>query len=92
MKGIVLVLTALLIMSGCSGDQGTERTPAPPGESARAAAGGTIPLEELAGWRFYGMGEIGVYETENAVKMSEAEGSLGVTLVSPEAYGRNVTV
>jgi len=95
-KRVLFFSIAALFIIGCSGKQGPENQGPPGGEeSGKAKAVGKVErvsLDELAGWRFLGLGEVRVDETEKAVFMSEAEDSKGVTLVSPESYGENVSV
>ena len=79
-KMTLLFAAALIIIAGCSGDQDSSRT------------GKEVSAAELAKWEFQGRGEVTVDDAEGAVYMSEAEGSAGVTLVSPKSYGTDVTV
>ena len=62
---------------------------------AGSSAGATeekISIEDLASWQFLGEGELKIDSSERAVRMSEAEGSKGLVLLSPRSYGRNVVV
>lgn len=87
MSSNVLVIILLL---GCSGEQDSETQPAP--QPKVATGGETISVSELAKWQFLGEGEVKIDETENAVFMTEAKGSKGVTLVSPRSYGENIVL
>jgi len=78
---VLLFAAALMIVAECSGDRDASRA----GKNA-------VSIAEFAKWEFQGSGEVTVDETEDAVYMSEAEGSAGVTLVSPKSYGPDVTV
>ncbi len=93
---LLSVLSAVLLLTGCSGgeapDTGETAGDAAPERAALSSAGEKITLDDLAGWNFYGMGEIRLDDTENALMMTEHEGSAGVTLVSPKLYGPTVTV
>ncbi len=88
MRYLSMTILALFLIAGCSGgEKNTAKTPSPAKSSA-----GAVSLEELAKWCFLGTGTVGVDAAENALLMSETDGSVGVTLVSPKSYGKNVTV
>jgi len=92
---LFIPLSLSLIVFGCSGEepaeQGNAGRPAPPVQSAVSEAE-TIGIGDLASWPFYGLGEVRVDEGENALFMTEFDGSKGVMIVSPKSYGKNVTV
>ena len=93
MSSTVLVIILLL---GCSREQDSEKKPAPQSPAVsqlkEATEGETISVSELVKWQFLGEGEVNIDEIENAVFMTEAEGSKGVTIVSPKSYGESIVL
>jgi len=86
-----VVLTGIFLLTfGCSSDRGSESETGSPAEDT--AKIGQINPHDLVRWRLLGRGEVGVDESENAVRFTEGAGSKGVTLVSPGTYGKNVIV
>ena len=94
MKKIIIILIPLFVWSCSSEDKsGQEAAPQPVmPKMSQAESIETIPVKELATWRFFGTGVISIDETENALLMSEGPDSKGVTLVSPKKYGQSVVV
>ena len=88
---LVLCLIILVIASGCSYEESPEsgniKRQKVFSQSEKPVYQERISVEELAKWHFLGIGEVAIDSAENAVRLSEHEGSKGVMLVSPDMYG-----
>lgn len=47
---------------------------------------------DLSGWKVAGNGTVKTIAEENAVRVTEGLNSKGITLISPDSYGRNVVM
>ena len=98
MKKVYLQCLLLVVVYaiGCSSDDGSQSgsgSKTETGSQAKPAAdAGIIAVADMAKWQFLGIGDVGVDETEKAVRLSEGADSKGVTIVSPISYGPYVTV
>ncbi len=48
--------------------------------------------QDLSRWTLVGIGSVHLDKGENAIRLSEGRGSKGVTLVSPESYGKDLVL
>jgi len=85
---MTFVSVMCLLWAGCSGGDNNSGQSKVPSENVPVM----IPVSDLATWRFLGLGEVSVDAAEQALYMTETDGSKGITLVSPESYGADFTL
>jgi len=96
-KTLVLLLVIFVFAMGCSYEESPEsknrKRQKAFSQSEKPVFEERIGIEKLAKWYLLGMGEISIDRTENAVRLSEHEGSKGVMLISPDMYAtKNLVV
>lgn len=86
---MAVILCGIIGVAGCSKNNDRGETPPPAVEKATTVA---VTLAELAQWQLLGNGSVVLDESEQALRMTETEGSKGITLLSPVSYGPDVIV
>ncbi len=88
-----LLAAGLCYLSACGGES-RDKTGQPKFEALEKASKEYIAEADgnLTEWRLLGAGKLVFNEDENAFMLSETQGSVGVTLVSPEIYSGDVSV
>jgi len=90
MRYVSMIALSMLILAGCSGGEQAETEM--PEAAEKVAQGESISVDAMKNWQFLGTGSLELVASEGALRMSETEGTVGVTLVSPKSYGKNVTI
>jgi len=86
------LIIGCLGLIGCGGSERADDTTAEYVVKTVEKGQHSLSLEELAGWMFLGEGSVRVDSGENALFMTEAPGSKGVTLVSPATFPENMVL